>query len=221
MSVVDSLTLEALLPAGLGFIVGSILVYFALKPKNFDVDNLFSIKQMEKWHLDESWRDIFTKEKEARREFALKELETVENILKVRAEEYQVLKKEIRGTSEEFKSELDMIREENTPIVKYAYAQTTLAALTVKITNLRKKTEAHINAVLPTELRNEFLTLVRDQQPKHTIIQQMNREATFTQIKNNKTQQIDFLYSELDGLLGSDEKGSTELYNKLFGDAFE
>lgn len=221
MSVVDSLTLDTLLPAGLGFIVGSILVYFALKPKNLDVDNLFSIKQMEKWHLDESWRDIFTKEKEARREFALKELETVENILTVRAEEYQVLKKEIRGTSEEFKSELDMIREENTPIAKYAYAQTTLAALTVKITSLRKKTEAHINAVLPTELRKEFLTLVRDQQPKHTIIQQMNREATFTQIKNNKTQQIDFLYSELDGLLGGDEKRTTELYSTLFGDAFE
>ena len=71
MSVVDSLTVDALLPAGLGFFVGSIIVYFALKPKNLDEDNLFSIKQMEKWHLDESWRDIFTKEKEARREHPL------------------------------------------------------------------------------------------------------------------------------------------------------
>ena len=221
MSAVESLTVDTILPAGLGFILGLILVYFALKPKKLDVDNLFSIKQMEKWHLDESWRDIYTKEKEARREFALKELETVENILKVRAEEYNALKKEIRGTSDEFRSEIDMIRNETTPAMKFAYAQTTLAALTVKITNLRKKTESHINAVLPTELRKEFLTLVRDQQPKHTIIQQMNREATFTQIKNNKTQQIDFLYSELDGLLGSDEKGTTELYTKLFGDVFE
>ena len=50
MSVVDSLTVDALLPAGLGFFVGSIIVYFALKPKNLDEDNLFSIKQMEKWH---------------------------------------------------------------------------------------------------------------------------------------------------------------------------
>ena len=220
MSVMDSITTDVLLAAAIGLALGLIISYLILKPKKEDDDLIFSPDEMDRWHLDESWADILTKPKEERREWAIKELETIDEILKKREDEYKVLKTQIRKTSEEFQNEIDLIENMKVPAMKFTAAQTTLASLTSVITRLRKKTEAHVNALLPTEWRQEFLTCVRDEMSKTSIAKTLNRESIIKQINDSSTKQIEYFHAELDGLLGKDEVGTKKVLNDLFGPIF-
>lgn len=220
MSVMDSITTEVFLVAAISLALGSILSYLVLKPKKHDDDLIFTLTEMDKWHLDESWADILTKPKDERREWAIKELVTIDEILKERGVEYNELKAQTRKTSEEFRNEIEMIKKEEVPAMKLTYAQTTLASLTSVITGLRKKTEGHINALLPTEWRQEFLRCVRDEMSKTSISKTLNRESTIKQINDSSTKQIEYFHAELDGLLGNDEAGTKKVLNDLFGPIF-
>jgi|TARA_B110000914_G_C15453414_1_gene442093 predicted transcriptional regulator len=219
MAALEDTNVQLLISGLAGMLFGIFMMYLFTRDRSVDDEKRpFTMKEIEKWHLKDEWAYILSgKGKKTPREIALEELELLAKIEETREEEYQSLKKRIREASKEFQKETENVSNETTPIMKYATAQTTLAAITGKITNLRKLTEGHLNALIPIQWRKEFLQAVRDENSRLTIKKQLNRESLIIQIKDNMTHQIDFLQSELDALTGGDEAGTKELYTKLFG----
>jgi hypothetical protein len=219
MAALEDTNIQLLISGLVGMLFGIFMTYLFTRDKSVDDEKRpFTLKEIEKWHLKEEWANILSGiGKKTPREIALEELELLAKIEETREEEYQGLKKRMREASKEFQKEMEQVSNETTPIMKLATAQTTLAAITVKITSLRNRTEGHLNALIPIQLRKEFLQAVRDESTRLTIKKQLNRESLIIQIKDNMTHQLEFMQSELDALTGGDEAGSKELYSKLFG----
>jgi len=219
MAAIEDTNVQLLISGLAGMLFGIFMMYLFTRDRSVDDEKRpFSLKEIEKWHLKHEWANILSgKGKKTPREIALEELELLAKIEETREEEYQDLKKRLREASKEFQKETENVSNETTFIMKLATAQTTLAAITGKITKLRKLTEGHLNALIPIQWRKEFLQAVRDESNRTTIKKQLNSEDLHLQIKDNKTLQNDFLESEFDALTGGDEEKTKELYTKLFG----
>jgi hypothetical protein len=205
---------------GIGIVIGAIITFYILRPENNKNGNsAFLLKDMQKWRLPPEWATILSDN--GSREKAIEELEKIDNKLKVRETEYNNVKKRISAISTEFQSEVEKMEKEKTPAVRLLMGQANLAMLTAQITQVRKKSEAHINAVLPLEWQKEFMGYVRDEIGKAEMKRILYREDIIRQIEDNATRQHEYLHAELDGLTGGDESGTKALYSKLFGISFE
>ena len=222
MTALDGIGLEVGIAGIIGFILGSLIVYSMNKETTNDDEKVFRAKEFEKWHLREDWLDILVekKGKPSPREIAIEELTKIDEILTVRNKEYEQLKQEQRTISEEYRTVIEDIKNEKTPAVRLLAAQGTLSAITARGTQYRKRSEDHVNAIVPIQWRKQFLQLVRDENPRKTIRDTMNSKDLAIQIKDNQTKQLDFLHSELDALTGGNESGTRDLLTKLFGDIF-